>query len=78
MYDALKARLAERGLTIDAAKVANRTDLIEKLQLALDANKTFLAITSPTNAQNAAQVKQLTRQMNRLIRVVANLTDQTE
>ena len=31
MYDALKARLAERGLTIDAATVANRTDLIEKI-----------------------------------------------
>lgn len=78
MYDALKQRLAERGLTIDAAKVANRADLIGKLQTAMDGNKQYIALASPTTAQDKAQIKALTRQNNRLIRIVANLLDATE
>lgn len=36
-------------------------------------NQTFLNIASPTNAQNAAQIKALTRQMNRVIRLLLRL-----
>lgn len=37
---------------------------------ALSNNRSFLNLSSPTNAQNAAQLKALTRQMNYLIRIV--------
>lgn len=36
---------------------------------ALKANRTFLAIATPTNAQTLEQVKALTRQVNALIRM---------
>ena len=49
-----------------------RLDLVDKLKTNLTDNKTFLAITAPTNAQNAAQIKQITRQVNRLIRLAIN------
>ena len=49
-----------------------RLDLVDKLKTNLIDNKTFLAISAPTNAQNAAQIKQITRQVNRLIRLAIN------
>ena len=45
---------------------------------ALDANRTFLAIATPTAGQNAAQCKQLTRQMNGLIRLTLGTLDGTD
>lgn len=48
---------------------ANESSLHQKAAAALSANATFLALSSPTNAQNAAQVKALTRQCNALIRL---------
>lgn len=56
----------------------NRLDMISKLRTNLTDNKTFLAITAPTNAQNAAQIKQITRQVNRLIRLAINDLTTTE
>lgn len=47
----------------------NAAALWSKAQAALTNNQTFLAITSPTNAQIATQVKALTRQVNALIRM---------
>ena len=75
MYDALKARLTERGLTIDQTKIANRQTIIDALKLAIDDNKAYIALTAPTAAQTAAQVKKLCRQNNRMIRLLANLLD---
>lgn len=54
----------------DALAVTNETTIRQQAESALAANKTFLAITSPTTAQIAAQVKALTRQNNGLIRMV--------
>ena len=46
-------------------------DLATKARAALDANATFLAIGSPTNAQVLAQVQRLTRECSALIRLQA-------
>lgn len=63
---------AKPGTTAD-----NADQLLSKAAAALAANKTFLAISSPTNAQSISQVKALTRQVNAIIRllVVDDLTD---
>ncbi len=58
-------------LDAEAAAV-NRTTITTQATAALDANRTFLAITSPTNAQVVALVKALTRQNNALIRLTLN------
>ena len=42
---------------------------------ALDKNKAFLALDPPTNAQIAAQVEALTKQVNGLIRQILQLFD---
>jgi hypothetical protein len=44
-------------------------DLRDKAAKALLANRTFLDLPAPTNAQTLAQVKSLTRQMNGVIRL---------
>lgn len=50
--------------------IANHDDLRSKARAALSSNAAFLAIASPNNAQTAAQVKALTRQMNGVIRML--------
>lgn len=45
---------------------------------ALETNRTFLAVASPTNAQTLAQVKALTRQNQGVIRLALNMLDGTD
>lgn len=52
-----------------ATEATNEADLLAKARNAINGNKNFLAIASPTNAQTVTQVKALTRQMNALIRL---------
>jgi hypothetical protein len=72
MYDSLNKYLAGNGLTVDPVKLANKTDMTTKLTTALTDNKTYLALTSPTTAQNTAQLKAIARQLNKLIRLAVN------
>lgn len=57
---------------------ANRRTILTQAAAALEANATFLAVASPTNAQNAAQIKALTRQVNKLIRLTIDKFDGTD
>lgn len=50
--------------------LANAQTLRDKAAQALAKNATYLALASPSTAQNAAQVKALTRQVNAVIRLL--------
>lgn len=58
-----------------AVAVANRRALITKAQAALTTNATYLALAAPTTAQNTAQIKALTREVNALIRLLTKALD---
>ncbi len=61
----------------DITAQTNQATIVQQARAALAANTTFLAITSPTNAQAVAQVQALTRQVNKLIRLALNQFDAT-
>ena len=61
----------------DAALATNEKTLRDKATTALTANATYLALASPSTAQNTAQIKSLTRQVNAVIRLVNNALDST-
>lgn len=65
------------GLPITPPVVMNRRSLEDKANQALAANSTFISIASPTNAQVLAQVKQLTRENNAIIRLLTAAFDST-
>jgi len=50
--------------------------LLNKASNAVATNVTYLAIASPTTAQNVTQVRALTRQTNALMRLVAGMYGQ--
>lgn len=69
------------SLTAAAARqvpIDNRATIEAQAATALAANKAFVAIAAPTNAQNAAQIKALTRQSNGIIRLLLNRLDATD
>lgn len=53
------------------ADEVNRSSLLARVTNALAANDAYLALGAPTNAQVAAQVQALTRQVDALIRIAA-------
>lgn len=58
------------GETTEATRNTNLTDVATKARNAIAVNDNFLAIASPTNAQNAAQIKILTRECTGIIRAL--------
>lgn len=56
---------------------ANAQDLQDKARNAIQANKNFLAIASPTNAQVIQQVQTLTKENTALIKLMLGLLDDT-
>lgn len=59
-------------------EVANAQTLQDQARTALAGNKTFLGLNNPTAAENAAQIKALTRQSSGLIRLFLGALDRTE
>ncbi len=56
---------------------ANADELLGKAGQALDINAAFLALAAPTNAQNAAQIKALTREVSAVLRLLLGRLDDT-
>lgn len=52
---------------------ANLATLQQRAAAALTANATYLAIASPTSAQNTAQIQRMTKECNALIRLALGL-----
>ena len=68
-----KSRLdSDHEEALQLVSTANKKTLEERAIKALESNKAFLALTSPTNAQVLAQVKALTRQVNGVMRLSLN------
>lgn len=62
--------VSEQTVNVDVTADAVTYDLHTRIRQAYLANRTFLAIETPTNAQLSAQLKSLTKQMQGVIRLV--------
>ena len=71
------AEAAARNAITDALD-GNRATLTDRAATALQGNRDFLALASPSNAEVFAQVRLLTRENTALIRLVLNLLDGVE
>jgi hypothetical protein len=76
-FDATGKQIAQVLVEVPA-EVTNLRTIEAAAATALASNRTFLAIASPTNAQVSAQVKALTQQNVRLIRLALGLLDGTD
>ena len=65
----------EQQRQAEGTRTANRQTIEDAARKALASNRTYLGLSSPTNAQNAAQLKALTRQVNGLIRLALSELD---
>ena len=76
-FDASGALIAEQVVDIDVTAEAVEYDLHTRIRQALTVNDTFLAKTSPTQADVLAQVRALTREASALIRLMVRQLDDT-
>jgi hypothetical protein len=74
----------ENGVLVSTRTVTKPADQVnletitEQAVTALNDNTTYIALSNPSNAQVAAQVKALTRQNNKIIRLILGRLDSTE
>lgn len=54
----------------EEARTTNQAAIVQQARTAVSSNASYLAIGTPTNAQVAAQVRALTQQNNKIIRVL--------
>ncbi len=74
-FDDQTGRRTESVVWKPGSETYNRDDLLTKAANALAGNVAYIALATPTNAQIAAQVKALTRQVDAIIRLVAGRLD---
>lgn len=67
------ALVSEDVVEVDVTDEAVRVDIHTKARAALGANATYLALASPSNAQNLAQIRLLTRECSGVIRLLLAL-----
>lgn len=65
--------VSEQTAVVDITEHAVFTDVVAKARAALVANRAYLALGSPSNAQNLAQIRALTRQQNGLIKALGRV-----
>lgn len=63
--------------TDDSDLPVNMRTLLDKADQAMTSNATYLALGNPTAAQNTAQIKALTRQVNALVRLTLGRHEDT-
>lgn len=61
-----------------SAEQVNEETIRDRAAQALAANRTYIALASPSAAQNTAQIKALSRQNQSLIRLLLGLLDGTD
>lgn len=67
------AAAASTEISAFVTTTTNRATILQKVNTALVNNATFMGLGAPTNAQTLAQVQSLTKQVNGLVRLIANL-----
>ena len=72
----LQEYLLQNGLAIDEAKLATRLGIHDYMRQARDSNKAYLALADPGASDRNAQITKLTRQNNRIMKLLLN--DMTE
>ncbi len=72
-YDADGNIITSVQVVRDDTRDVSLAALTDRARAAVATNNTYLAIASPTAAQNAAQVKTLTREVTGLIRLLGHV-----
>lgn len=72
------ATAASADASTTAARQGNATTMRQRAEQALDANRTYLALGTPTAAQTTAQVRLLTQETTALVRLLLGLLDRTD